>query len=144
SQLARLVAEIPGALVEDKDLSVSLHYRLVPDRLESHLMGVFLREILPVVRSSGLTVLHGKKVIELRPGINWNKGHAALWLLKQICRRSALPIYIGDDRTDEDAFRALAEGITIRVGAHEGSRAHYYVHDGKEVVALLQWIAGAL
>jgi len=140
SQLAGLVAEIPGALVEDKGLSVSLHYRLVPHRLESHLMGVFAREILPLVRSSGLTVLHGKKVIELRPRLNWTKGHAALWVMKQLRRRSILPIYIGDDRTDEDAFEALVDGITIRVGADGESKARYYVRDVEEVVAFLRWM----
>ncbi|MDD5558979.1 trehalose-phosphatase [Candidatus Methylomirabilis sp.] len=141
SQLTSLVAEIPGVLIEDKGLSVSLHYRLVPTRLESQLKTVVLRDVLPRVYSSGLTVLHGKKVIELRPNLNWTKGHAALRLMKHIRRRSVLPVYIGDDRTDEDAFRALAEGITIRVGAHEGSKAHYYVRDVKEVIALLRWIA---
>lgn len=144
SQLTDVAADIPGVLVEDKGLSVSLHYRLVAHGLEGHLMGVFAREIVPLVRSSGLTVLHGKKVIELRPKLNWTKGHAALRVLKQIRRRSVLPIYIGDDLTDEDAFGALAEGITIRVGAHAGSNAHYYVRGVKEVVALLQWMAAAL
>lgn len=141
SQLAGLVADIPGVLIEDKGLSVGLHYRLVPTRLESHLKTVFLRDVLPLVYSSGLTVLYGKKVIELRPKLNWTKGHAALRLMKHIHRRSVLPIYIGDDRTDEDAFRVLAEGITIRVGALERSKARYYVRDVKEVVALLQWVA---
>lgn len=64
--------------------------------------------------------------------------------MKRVRRRSVLPMYIGDDRTDEDAFRALAEGITIRVGAHEGSQAHYYVRDVTEVLALLQWMAVSL
>lgn len=141
SQLTSLVAEIPGVLIEDKGLSVSLHYRLVPTRLEMHLKAVFLRDVLPLVRASGLTVLYGKKVIEVRPKLNWTKGHAALWVIKHIRRCSVLPIYIGDDRTDEDAFEALADGITIRVGAHEGSKARYYVRDVKEVVALLRWIA---
>ncbi|HWR21371.1 MAG TPA: trehalose-phosphatase [Verrucomicrobiae bacterium] len=141
SQLTNLVAEIPGALVEDKGLSISLHYRLVPHELAPHLVGVFVRDILPVARLSGLTVLHGKNVIELRPQLNRTKGHAALWVMQHSRRRSALPIYIGNDRTDEDAFRALAEGITIRVGALDGSEAHYYVRDVKEVMALLQWMA---
>jgi trehalose-6-phosphatase len=52
-----------------------------------------------------------------------------------------LPIYIGDDLPDENAFRTLAEGIMIRVGALEGSKVRYYVRDVKEVIALLQWMA---
>lgn len=141
SQLTSLVAEIPGALVEDRGRSVSLQYQLVPDRLERQLMGVFVRDILPLARSSGLTVLHRKKVIELRHRLHWTKGHAALWVMKEIHRRSVLPIYISDDRTDEDAFAMLQRGITIRVGAQGRSKAHYYVRNVDEVVALLQWMA---
>jgi trehalose 6-phosphate phosphatase len=141
SQLASVVVDIPGVLVEDKGLSVSLHYRLVPTGLERHLMGRFVCEILPLIRSSELTVLYGRKVIELCPRLNWIKGHAALWLMQEIHRRSVLPIYIGDDHIDGGAFGALPEGITIQVGALEGSKAHYYVRDVKEVMSLLQWIA---
>lgn len=141
SQLASVVADIPGALVKDQGLSVSLHYRLVPTDLESHLMGIFVRDILPLVRSSELTVLYGRKVIELCPRLNWIKGHAALWLMKEIQRRAVLPIYIGDDHTGGGAFGALAEDITIQVGAHVGSKTHYYVRDVKEVITFLRWMA---
>ncbi len=141
SQLASVVADIPGVLVEDKGLSVSLHYRLVPTELERHLIGRFACEILPLVRSSELTVLYGRKVIELCPRLNWIKGHAALWLMKEIHRRSVLPIYIGDDHADEGAFGAPPDGITIRIGAHVGSRAHYYVRDVKDMIAFLRWMA---
>lgn len=143
SRLADLATEIPGALVEDKGLSVSVHYRLVPEWLERRFMKVFAREIVPLVRSSELTILHGKKVIELRPRVNWTKGHAALWVMTHVRQRSTLPIYIGDNLTDEYAFGALAEGITIRVGAHAESTARYYVRDVKEVVTLLQWMGAA-
>ena len=62
--------------------------------------------------------MDGKKVYELLPDIDWNKGKAMLWLLEILVLdgRNALPIYIGDDRTDEDAFCALQEqGIGILV-----------------------------
>ncbi|CBE68591.1 MAG: trehalose-phosphatase [Candidatus Methylomirabilis oxygeniifera] len=143
SQLVSVVADIPGVLVEDKGLSVSLHYRLLSTELERHLIGRFVCEILPLVRSSELTVLFGRKIIELCPRLNWIKGHAALWLMKEIHRRSVLPIYIGDDHTDGGAFGALPEGITIQVGAYAGSKAHYYVRDVKEVIALLRWMGTA-
>lgn len=139
-QLASLVTDIPGVILEDKGRSLSLHYRMVPQNQMAHLKAVFRREVLPLIRSAGLTVLHGKKVFDVRPGGNWTKGHIVLWLIKQTRRRSILPIYIGDDRTDEDAFAALRDGITIRVGAHRRSKAHYYVRDIKEVLAFLQWM----
>lgn len=140
SRLAGLVTDIPGVILEDKGLSLSLHYRKVPQNQVAHLKAVFRREVLPLIHSAGLTVLHGKKVFEVRPGHNWTKGHIVLWLVKQTRRRSLLPIYIGDDRTDEDAFAALRGGITIRVGALRRSKAHYYVRDIKEVLVFLQWM----
>lgn len=141
SQLASVVADIPGVLVEDKGLSVSLHYRLVPTEQERHLIGIFACEILPLVRSSELTVLYGRKVIELCPRLNWIKGHAALWLMEEIHRRSILPIYIGGDHTGGGAFEALPDGITMQVGAQAGSQVDYYLRDVKEVIAFLRWMA---
>ena len=139
-RLASLAADSPGAILEDKRLSLSLHYRMVPQDQVAHLKAAFRREVLPLVHAAELTVLHGKKVIEVRPRVNWTKGHAALWLVTRMRRRSLLPIYIGDDRTDEDAFAALKGGITIRVGADRRSKARFYVRDIQEALAFLQWV----
>lgn len=139
-RLASLATDVPGVILEDKGLSLSLHYRMVPQNQVAHLKAALRREVQPLIRSAGLTVLRGKKVFEVRPGDAWTKGHIVLWLIKQTRRRSLLPIYIGDDRTDEDAFAALRGGITIRVGALRRSKAQYYVRDIKEVLAFLQWM----
>lgn len=142
-RVAKLVTDVPGAHLEDKGLSVGLHYRLVHENQVADLRAAFRREVLPFVRTGALSLLNGKKVIEVRPSVNWTKGHAALWLVKRMRRRSLTPIYIGDDRTDEDAFRLLRDGITIRVGPHRGSRAGYYVRGVREVHSLLQWMSAA-
>jgi trehalose-phosphatase len=138
--LAKLAVAVPGASLESKGFSVSLHYRLVPRDQVADLKAAFRRDVLPLVRPPALTVLNGKKVIEVRPGLNWTKGHAVMRVMKRSRRRSLLPIYIGDDQTDEDAFGALAEGLTIRVGAHRRSKARYYVRGVQEVHQLLEWI----
>jgi len=138
--LAKLAAAVPGAFLEYKGLSVSLHYRLVPGDRVARLKTAFRREVLPLVRPPALTVLNGKKVIEIRPGLNWTKGQAVMRLMKRSRRPSLLPIYIGDDRTDEDAFGALTEGLTIRVRAHRRSKARYYVRGVREVLQFLEWI----
>jgi trehalose-phosphatase len=67
----------------------------------------------PMLRKTG-----GKKIFEVRPAIAWDKGHAVLWLLEALAAGTdAVPIYIGDDVTDEDAFAAIAgRGIGIVVG----------------------------
>jgi trehalose-phosphatase len=69
-------------------------------------------------------------VIDVRPAVEWNKGHAARWLLERYSSSAALPIYIGDDTTDEDAFAALPEdALTIRVGWHPETHARFWVPD---------------
>jgi alpha,alpha-trehalase len=85
--------------------------------------------------------MDGKKVYELLPDINWNKGKAVLWLLEtlEVERGKALPIYIGDDRTDEDAFRALEKrGVAILVSEHpQATAANYCLNNPEEVERFL-------
>jgi trehalose 6-phosphate phosphatase len=137
---AGLVEDVPGASLEDKGLSLAVHYRLARAGQVARLKAGIGREVRPFVRSGALTVMNGKKVIEVRPCLNWTKGHATLRLMKRVRRRSLLPIYIGDDQTDETAFRMLRGGITIRVGMHRRSKAQYYVRGVGEVLQFLEWI----
>ncbi len=108
---------IRGVLVENKGLTASVHFRLVAARQHAALRALAANEVR---RSRGRLVLsRGKKVFELRPNVPWDKGKSVLRLLREAGRpRSTFPVYIGDDRTDEDAFRALGDrGLTIRVGS---------------------------
>jgi trehalose 6-phosphate phosphatase len=85
--------------------------------------------------------MDGKKVYELLPDIDWNKGKAVLWLLQTLGLegRNALSIYIGDDRTDEDAFRALENrGIAILVSEHpQVTAAKYWLNNPEGVERFL-------
>jgi alpha,alpha-trehalase len=106
----------PGVLIEEKGLSLSVHYRLTPPAQRS-----LVRRAVDRVhaRTPGLRQTGGKLVRELRPGEDWDKGRAMLWLLDQLdCRPDRVcPICLGDDLTDEDAFRAAAGwGISFVVG----------------------------
>ncbi len=143
-RLARLLRDVPGAYLEDKGLSVGVHHRLVQGRHEARLRAAFRREVRPFIRSGALKVVSGMKVMEVCPNLDWTKGHATLRLMKQMRRRSLLTIYIGDDRTDEDAFAMLVDGITIRVGAYRRSKARYYVRNVEEVASLLRELARLL
>ena len=84
----------------------------------------------------------GRKVVEIRPRLEWDKGHAIKWLLKEVLPASTLPIYIGDDVTDEDAFAAIPQGITIRVGGvpATGTQAQYLLPDVDSVAHFLSWL----
>jgi trehalose-phosphatase len=90
----------------------------------------------------------GKKVLELQPQIDWHKGKAVLWLLQALKLDGAdvLPLYVGDDLTDEDAFKALAQrGIGIVVeDSTRPTAAHYSLKSPVEVQAFLQHLTSWL
>jgi trehalose 6-phosphate phosphatase len=136
------VSGLPGVIVEDKGLTASVHYRLCPPRARGLLRAVAEKE---VGRSRGALVLtQGKMVLEIRPDIGWDKGRGVLKLMDLAgCPASCVPVYIGDDRTDEDAFRALAgRGLTIHVGRRGPTEASRRFRDVKEVWRFLRAISG--
>lgn len=123
----------PGSFIEDKKITLTYHYRLVDSRLIKMLQRAFLKEVSLWVRNKKIQILKAKKALEVYPNFNWNKGSAVRWILLHENTES-LPIYIGDDKTDEMAFKALNElGITIRVGFSRDSHAQYFVKDVNEV-----------
>ena len=111
------LGSIPGVVIESKRASVAVHYRLVnPD--EHARIGAVVDTLL-TERPEQFKVTPGKKVYELQPKIDWNKGRAVLYLLETLGLDTAdvVPLYLGDDITDEDAFRALRGlGVGIIVG----------------------------
>ncbi|KAK7330730.1 hypothetical protein VNO77_24928 [Canavalia gladiata] len=140
--LIETTKDIEGAKVENHKFCVSVHYRNVE---ESNwiTIGQLVHDTLknyPRLRST-----HGRKVLEVRPGIDWNKGKAVEFLLESLGltdRNDVLPIYIGDDKTDEDAFKVLREnnrGCGILVSSvRKESSAFYSLQDPNEVMKFLQ------
>ena len=117
---ARLRSElgsVPGALIEPKSISVAAHYRLVAEEQRDRVRDVVedvLRE-----HPDELKVTPGKMVYEIQPKLDWDKGKAVLYLLQALGLDGpdVVPLYLGDDVTDEDAFRALSgRGVGIFVG----------------------------
>jgi len=82
-------------------------------------------------------VRHGAKTIEYISRKAWHKGTFVAYALRRF-RGAPLAIYIGDEETDEDAFRALADGMTIRVGKSRKSAAQYFLRSQTEVAVFLQ------
>jgi trehalose-phosphatase len=135
---------IAGALVETKGMSLSVHYRLVPES-EHHRVEQFVQEV--AAESPGLRLTTGKYVYELTPDLGWDKGYAVMWLVKRlVLRRSAIcPICLGDDMTDEDMFKAVKGwGVGMAVGEpRPRTRADYSLADLNEVMAFLTLFAGS-
>lgn len=141
ARLKEAIAPVAEAWVEDKAFAVTLHFRQVADEDIPALEAAFasVADAFPQLRATG-----GKKVLELRPNVEWDKGVAVHMLLERIDRREPhFPLFIGDDETDEDAFRALQEnGVGIRVGeAGVASEAEYSLADVDEVTAFLGALA---
>ena len=145
-ELGKRFPAVKGLLLEDKGLSLSLHYRLVDKRKIPLVKEGFRQAVQPYLNRRIIKVIDGKKVFDIRPALQWDKGKVALWLLAResfrVGDKSIIPVYIGDDTTDEDAFRALRnKGLTIFVGsASRDSRAKYYLKDTGEVVESLKKI----
>jgi trehalose 6-phosphate phosphatase len=141
-ELREKLAGIKGALIERKRFSIAVHYRHLTESDVPKLERI-VREI--TARHRELRRMDGKKVYELQPDIEWDKGKAVLWLLDTLGLRRAnvRPIYIGDDRTDEDAFRALEPcGIGILVSEQPRSTAaSYSLRDPTEVERFLRELA---
>lgn len=145
AELKLRMGRIEGLVIERKPLGIGVHYRHVADH-DLPTLSKHMNSVLDEFR--GFSVTAGKKIYDIRPDINWDKGEAVLWMLDQLKRRAAkfskrvAGIYIGDDTTDEDAFRAIRpEHITIAVQAtpHQ-SAAEFSLKDPDAVQAFLDAI----
>jgi len=130
----------PGIQVEDKGDALAIHYRRAGVPVVSQARSC-LRQALDEC-GAGLRVLEGDKIWEILPRQVRGKGVAARkqWLALY---HAALPIYVGNDSTDEHAFQALARGVTIRVGPRRSSRAKFYLRSPGEVRTFLEKLAEA-
>lgn len=133
---------IRGALVEDKEWSVALHDRLVSPNDRRRLRRRALHAFAAVASSGNAALVRGKHVLEIRPAGIWNKGTAIAHLLQERWAAGRTPVYIGDDRTDFDAFVALRGlGLAVRVG---GSRRlageDAWVSGPAAVESFLRWL----
>jgi trehalose-phosphatase len=133
--LARALPAHPGVWIEDKFHTIAVHYRGAPPWLAS----IVAERVHRAVASwrTRLRVRPGKCVWEVVPADIGNKGVAVRRELAAIPGR-ALPVYIGDDISDEAAFAALPDGLCVRVGTDCRSRARYRVDDAADVRSFLE------
>lgn len=142
AKLEQRLAAIEGARLEPKRFALAVHYREVTDESDVQRVEELVDEVQR--EHSELRKKGGKKIFELQPDVPWDKGEAVLWLRQALGLDGddVITIYIGDDVTDEDAFRALRDrqiGVGIRVGRpEEKSDAYYYINDCDEVYQFLQ------
>jgi len=139
---SRLERKIPGVQVERKYFAIAIHYRNSPSGtfrvVHQHVDDL-------IVENRDFKKGSGKKIVEIKPSLDWHKGKAVDWILENLEMDDMdryIPVYTGDDVTDEDAFRALSDdGIGILVGEHSmPSAAHFRLENVEEVNKFLHFL----
>jgi trehalose-phosphatase len=144
--VARDVEALPGVFLEDKESSISLHYREASPSAQTTAQTLFLRAARPLVNAGALKLLPGSCVIELLPNIAWDKGAAVKWI-REDHEREAGPVsavYMGDDVTDEHAFAALGPGDTGVGSSERVSLAEFDVDGPVGIEAVLRALCSRL
>lgn len=145
-ELRKTLKNFRGIIVEDKTFTLSVHYRALAEEKIMLARELVYRVIAPYLKSRIMTVRRGKKVWEIRPVTDWNKGKMVLWTLARFLAKSPkkiVPFYFGDDETDEDVFRILGKkgiGIRITQNPEEPSFAKYYLKSPDDVYRVLNTI----
>ena len=143
TRLAPLAERVRGLFVEDKRFTLSVHYRLV----DRSAVPDVRRTVQTLASELRLRTMDGKEIIEVRPPLDVDKGTAVVALAESLgaLRAEASVLYAGDDRTDEDAFRALrtasSRAVTIRVGDNGApTSAEFELRDPMAIGELLAWV----
>lgn len=140
-----LEKEVPGVSIERKHFAIAIHYR---NAAPGSFVTVNEYADSLIAGNDNFKKGRGKKILEIKPSLDWHKGKAVEWIMNSLgfsFPGKYLPMYIGDDITDEDAFRTLADdGIGILVGSHSQlSAARYHLRDVDEVGKFLDYLVAS-
>ena len=145
-RLARAIDGLAGVLIENKRLSLVVHWRMAGPIVREEARRRLAETLEEPLRTGFFKLQPGNDMCELLPNVSWNKGDAVRWICNQVARehgRDCWPLFVGDDATDEDAFRAIAaNGVTVVVG-HRSTAANYRLPDPAAVEKLLQRLVRA-
>src|SRR5262249_50051534 len=138
ASLTARLQTVPGVAVENKGLTVTVHYRQAPDNAWEEVR----RQVHAVLAASShpFVLTTGEMAFEIRPRVYWGVADALRWVQAQVGKPGALTVYLGDEPADDDAGRALREGIFIKVGGNAESAAPYYLEGPAEVRKFLEWV----
>jgi alpha,alpha-trehalase len=138
TSLERAVADLPGAFIEDKSLSLVAHFRSASGAVAARARDEVLALTQPHIERGRLRVMPGDAMLELLPNISWNKGNAVEWIHERVRAQHAdvTCVYVGDDVTDEDAFRVLRNrGLSVAASDRASGADHRI--DGPDDVGIL-------
>ena len=134
------LADMEGVHVEDKAVTLTVHYRRARD-VSAEAVTAIVEDVVDPIE--GLKTGHGKMIVEVKPTVEWHKGAIVERLTEEV-PASWRTVYVGDDTTDEDAFRVLGEGDFGVLVGERSTAADYRVPAQCEVSRLLNWLVGVL
>ncbi|MCL4558165.1 MAG: bifunctional alpha,alpha-trehalose-phosphate synthase (UDP-forming)/trehalose-phosphatase [Deltaproteobacteria bacterium] len=135
-RVSSVLGDVDGVVIEDKGRTISVHYRNVDPRRIDRVTGDFRR--VADGYADRLRITSGKGVLEARPLDAWDKGDAVSWILRNF-GAGRMPVYVGDDATDEDAFRVINRtGVSISIGRN--IHAQCYLGEQAEIREFLEWL----
>lgn len=141
-RLELVVDQFAGALLEDKTVSLAVHVRAVAYAERAEALALADAWAEPWIAAGHLRRLAGSLVVEYLPNVACHKGDAVAWIAEDVSARTGVPpfvVFLGDDLTDEDAFRVIDHGIGVLVGSRPTAATHQL--DGiSDVDALLWWL----
>ena len=110
-EMGHALADFKGVYIEDKKLSLTVHYRLAYKKQIAKIKSIIYKTVEAYVAAKKIKIRNGKMVVEILPPVDWNKGLAVSWILHrpEFSDKDFYPIYIGDDITDEDAFKMVKQ-----------------------------------
>ena len=144
--IAADLSGLDGAFLENKGHSIVAHFRAASIEDGARAEAAMLRRAKPHLDSGALRTMRGAFMLELMPNIDWHKGNAVDWIRERVVREHGATwlLYIGDDLTDEDGFRAVrGHGLSIAASSRAGD-ADFAVDGPQEVEALLRAVAEQL
>ena len=141
--LERELSDVPGIMVDNKRLTLTVHFRNAPDSYAAQVDSTVMAVTAPYVAAGQLKITRGKKVVEVRPNLDWGKGKA-IEKIREYCGDSPLPMFFGDDQTDEEGFAVVQDsgGLAVFVGpARESTLALHRLDTPAEVAQVLALLA---
>ena len=141
-RLEEVLDQFPGALLEDKSVSVAVHVRAVAYGQRAAALAQADVYAAPWLAAGRLRRLEGSLVVEYLPNLACHKGDAVMWIARDVESVTGRPpwiVFMGDDLTDEDAFKVITRGIGVLVGSRPTAATHQL--DGiADVDTLLRWL----
>lgn len=153
--LPELAHRFKGVIFEDKGLILAVHYRLLGPSDVALFKERFDSAVSAALSGGHVVLSKSKKAFEIRPNVYWNKGRAVEWIMGRPGFSPAIPIYLGDDETDKDGYRAAETtgGIAVNVGGPVDEAEYFLVSQGEVRVFLKEllhhptvaqeWLSGA-